>query len=221
MPVHVVPKRPVVFLPRWDVRTAMMFNEMNHRVVASPKQEHDVIVFTDGPPISPFLYGEKKVHRDPSDVERDLAENALLRSLDSNKPKIGLGRGAHLLNMFNGGSSWQSVSNHLLGSHQTTNLITGTILYVTSQHWQVMRPSSSADVLLIADVGRTYRDDKQQFSAGPGKKIDIEACYYANTNSLCFQPSPELGHKATRDLLYELAHESLILSRGCEATFAT
>jgi gamma-glutamyl-gamma-aminobutyrate hydrolase PuuD len=140
--------------------------------------------------------------------------------LSSNKPKIGIGRGAHLLNMYNGGSSWQSVDNHLLGTHRVTNLITGNVLFVTSEHWQVMRPTSSADILCVADVGKTYKDDQQEYTtAANAKAYDIEACFYSMTNSLCFQPSPDRDHTPSRELLYELAHEFLILEKGCTATF--
>lgn len=213
-------RRPIIFMPTWDVRLANLFNRRNYPCVGiGSNVKYDMVVFVDGPPVSPIFYGEAKLATMKCDLARDRYESQVFRQLKTKIPKLGIGRGAHLLNIMNGGSAWQFVSNHI-GPHKTTCLLTGNESMISSNHSQLMLPRDDADLICVADVARTFQSDSIELRRESMKDaIDVEVCYYDHTNSLCFQPDAQHGHEGTITYLETLMHECLILgdnSKTCE-----
>ena len=204
------------FMPVWDMKIASCLSKYGWKVTGLEQEPHDVLVLVDGPAIAPFLYGQRRIPTLRVDVPRDLKEWGLLRSYGRTRsttfPKIGFGRGAHMLNVHNGGSAWQSSSNHEGPTVQrVVNYIDGTLTWVTTNHSQLMRVTGEADILAVAQHESTfYVDDTGTFKANEMKvkELDIEACYYATGNSLCFQPS-DLTHEGTYNLFVSLMEDSL------------
>lgn len=158
----------------------------------------DIIVFNGGTDIGTEIYGESPVARGIPAVKskRDKYEVSVYETyMDSPKLKLGICRGAQLLNCLNGGSLWQDVSNHGR-SHQMTVLATGQKLHVTSTHHQMMRPNYQAGVILaIANEAKHKIAHGAQYPNGiqtyPDDHKDTEVVYYPNTHSLCIQGHPE------------------------------
>lgn len=203
------------FMPVWDTKIATVLTRHGHKVTGLKQEPHDVLCFVDGAPVCPFLYGQRTISGLGVDLFRDQKEWALLRGLTNTLPKVGFGRGAHLLNAFSGGFSFQDCDNHDGPTvHKVTNLVSGACLWSTTSHRQVMQPSESADILVVADNGCTYFTT----DAGVTKKkdmvvppIDVEACYYPHTNSLCFQSS-DLTHAPTASMFFELLANAEMLA---------
>lgn len=209
------PKKSSVtlFMPTWDMKLCHAMTKRGFKVTGVGSTEpYDVLCLTDGPPVSPLLYGQRRIAELKCDLLRDMSENRLLRSMGAAKPKIGFGRGAHMLNVFNGGSAWQSTSGMHLGPslHKAISWVTGTTMYVTTNHSQVMIPHDSADILAVTShPSIEYRSDKATYKLKEMKEaIDVEACYYPQTNSLCFEPT-DLTHDKTMDLFMELFDDNV------------
>lgn len=216
-----IKRRPIVLMPHWDVRLAMLLNKRNYPVVGIYSNvQPDICIFTDGPPVSPVFYGEAKLSILKCDLARDRLDSACFRQLKHNLPKVGIGRGAHFLNIMNGGSAWQLVDGHNLGPHKTTCLLTGDVRYLSSNHQQLMLPNSDADIVCVTDVAKKHMSDSIELQRENMKDaMDVEVCYYSHTNSLCFQPDAHAGHEGTITYLETLMHECLILgdrSKTCE-----
>lgn len=157
--------------------------------------EAQVIVFNGGADIGTSIYGEEPIHSSiphrPS--ERDKYE--IDRFNEFKNPsvlKVGICRGAQLLNCLNGGTLWQDVNNHGQ-SHDMVVITTGETIRVTSTHHQMMRPHSSGQILAVADVATRKVADKANF---PGIRHDddhrdTEIVWYPATSTLCIQGHPE------------------------------
>lgn len=214
-------RRPVVFMPHWDVRLAQVFTKKNYPVIGiGSSVPYDLVVFADGPAVSPVFYGEAKLPTVRCDLKRDREDNAVFRQLKTTIPKVGIGRGAHFLNVMNGGSAWQFVDNHNRGPHKTTDLLTDSELMVSSLHCDLMLPNDDADVLAVSSVANIFQCDSYQLQRDSLKDAyDTEVCYYEHTNSLCFQPDAHSGHEGTVKYLETLMHACLTLgdqSKSCE-----
>ena len=198
-------------MPVWDVKLATVLVKNGWIVTGLKTEPHDVVVLVDGPAVAPFLYGQRRIPTLKVDPERDLKELGFLRSYSMENsakfPKIGFGRGAHMLNILNGGSAWQFANNHEGPTvHQIVDLWNGKERYVTTNHQQIMRTACDAHLLAIAShESTTYIDERGPFLRKNMKQapLDPEACYYEETNSLCFQPS-DLTHGPTADFFFEL-----------------
>lgn len=216
-------RRPWILMPHWDVRMAELLNKRGYPLMTpSHRGKPDIVLFVDGPPITPLYYGERRLgFTKPCDLRRDQSDVFAYRQLSRKVPKIGIGRGAHLLNIMNGGRTWQLVTDHNLGPHKTTDLITGDVRYLSSAHDQLMLPYDGADIICVADVARKFTayDGIERMRKHIPDAMDVEACYYGHTNSLCFQPDVHAGHEGTVTYLETLMHECLILednSKTCE-----
>jgi hypothetical protein len=100
----------------------------------------------------------------------------------------------------NGGKMWQHVNGHT-GEHKAWDVLTKEELWVSSTHHQMMRPTDKAQILTLASTC-TRRDDAIESLIGPGE--DVEACWYPETDSLCFQPHPEFDNDRCRAYFFEL-----------------
>jgi len=210
-------RRPVIFMPHWDVRLAGFLTRRNYRCIGVGSTDpFDIALFVDGPPVTPIFYGEAKLGSLKCSMERDRSDVKAFRQLKASTPKLGIGRGAHLLNIMNGGSAWQHVDGHNGGPHVTTCLLTGKTVILSSLHSQLMLPNERADILTISKQAKHLFSDGIQLHRDVELKdaLDVEACYYLDTNSLCFQPDVQHGHEGTLNYLETLMHSVLVLGRN-------
>jgi gamma-glutamyl-gamma-aminobutyrate hydrolase PuuD len=160
----------------------------------------DFIFFMGGADVNSQLYGEKPHPRAQQyNDERDRIEANIYRSTYG-QFRVGICRGAQLLHVLNGGRLWQHVQGHL-GHHgvkyQSENGIVR-LYEVSSTHHQMMRPggdqkAGSYEVWAVADQTRVRELwNGVNFAMIEGHWNDLEIVRYKDTNTLCFQPHPEM-----------------------------
>ena len=160
----------------WEVT----YNELDSDV--------DLIQFTGGADVDPSYYKEQKHPATFSDPKRDARESNLYHEFNGKLPMAGICRGGQFLNVMNGGQMWQHVNNHT-GTHLAYDHLTETELPVTSTHHQMIIPTAKAVTLMTAKCSTS----KQGFDIAVvgSKEDDIEAVFYEESKSLCYQPHPE------------------------------
>lgn len=146
----------------------------------------DLVCFTGGADVDPALYGEPNVGSSINKA-RDEVEMKVFKEFDK-APKVGICRGGQFLNVMSGGKMWQDIKGHTR-YHTAINLLTGTELYVSSTHHQMMRPGNGGEELMIATEASDHKNGNPNDNAVPNH--DTEVVWYKDTNSLCFQPHPE------------------------------
>lgn len=161
---------------------------------------YDVAVFPPGENVSPFLYGEVKMKGVVPNFIRDMKENRLFRNMPQSKPKIGIGRGAHLLCVLSGGSLFQKCDGHK-SPHQVCDFMTGNVMEVTSLHDQIMILPDDGAMLCAARAASkrecpffTEHVDLATMELHDGWN-DTEVAWIDSSNSLCFQPRPDFDPK--------------------------
>lgn len=160
-------------------------------------EDADIICFNGGADIATEIYGERPALRGVPLLKsyRDADEVAMFDKYrhDTSKLKLGICRGAQLLNCLNGGTLWQDVNGH--GSnHKMTVVETGHSMYITSTHHQMMRPNYKTAVIIGVSDEATYKlAEGASFPEAfwPDDHKDAEIVYYPDTNSLCIQGHPE------------------------------
>jgi GMP synthase-like glutamine amidotransferase len=175
-----------------SVRTTFMKRGFKIATVAAlhTPDKYDGIVFTGGADISPYLYGEGLHPSTTPDYARDLKELNVLRRVPLKKPKIGICRGAQLLNAFNGGTLVQDLDNHRT-RHMAYDTWNGKDFMVSSLHHQMIVPHDDAWVMITASVSTRHSTYDKTVRHEKNENLDIEACFYPHTNSYCFQGHPE------------------------------
>lgn len=157
----------------------------------------DLIQFTGGEDVSPFLYGEQN-HRTTGDsFERDLFEAAYFAiARRMGIPMVGICRGGQFLNVMSGGKMYQHVNKHATGLNHVLldhcDLLHPQAIEVSSTHHQMMRAGPTGRVIATAELGgfKEYVEDGRVLRAPEGE-ADTEVVWYADTGCLCFQPHPE------------------------------
>jgi GMP synthase-like glutamine amidotransferase len=161
----------------------------------------DVVVFTGGSDVSPYIYGEEPHGARGCDPIRDEFEKGIFNEYPTSKVKIGICRGGQLLNVLNGGRMFQDLG-----------LITGIVPVFDTENGYI-------DVLV---------DHHQGMESNPPEALGWGACawhelrsdlywpdyaiFYPKTKSFCFQPHPEWGHKGTEDYFFELLERHEVLN---------
>jgi len=192
-------------------------NRRGHAKARSAK-DADVLLFVGGADISPTIYHQPRhLMTFANAPRRDELEINMAR-MGRNKLKVGICRGAQLLNALSGGSMIQHIGN---GAHKQRHAVrltnsSRTFTKVPSTHHQIMVPSrdtAARKVLATAwDPKKQLRTlssafDKQlpmemdkQFDNWVDKYTtpdfnpmndDAEVVWYRNTFSLCIQGHPE------------------------------
>lgn len=183
-----------------------MFVSMGWELTTNIDQA-DLVQFTGGEDVSPFLYGHPVHPTTYSDPRRDLVESGYFAWAQRlGTPMAGICRGGQFLNVMNGGAMYQDVDNHgIHGTHECFDLITDKTHLVTSTHHQMMRPGLAGNVIAAgAKATNVITYDGEKF-INIGDMPSNEVVYYPTTNSLCFQPHPEFpGADSTRDYYFEL-----------------
>ena len=181
-------------------------------------EEADALVFMGGADISPSIY-HQPVHNRTTGISpnRDRYEIAMaLMSMD--KLKVGVCRGAQLLNCMSGGSLIQHVEGHASGRHDLKLISEGGLIMrsVPSTHHQMMLPSPDMASRKILAVAYDEKNDRDWISNINQKHVpdvmvkekmpflnkyrsrdfnpftqEAEIIYYNSTNSLCIQSHPE------------------------------
>lgn len=179
-------------------------------------QEANSLWFTGGADILPSLYDQRNVasHTSPWHDQADLeAWHYFKKNRAQFTMLLGACRGGQFLNAVSGGNMWQDVDKHH-GPHEVTDIRTGKKYITNSIHHQMMRPSKEAEIIAVAgnlatrfvdDTGRYTRDQLEG-------QLDIEACWYPNTRSVCIQSHPEWDAKGTRELFKAIVYEKLPLA---------
>ncbi len=161
--------------------------------------EADFIQFTGGADVNPELYDEECHPRTGFSPIRDRADSDIFNyAFKRGMPMVGICRGAQFLNVANGGKMWQDVNNHAIGGeHIAVDVRSGEMVPVTSTHHQMMRPADNGQVLMVASEA-TYLENMEGTEVNrvtPERGTDVEAVWYPNTKSLCYQPHPEIRGK--------------------------
>lgn len=161
----------------------------------SKLNDAQVIVFNGGADIGTSIYDEKPIHGSIPwlATARDKFEIDIFSEFKSqNILKVGICRGAQLLNCLNGGTLWQDVNRHGQ-SHDMLVIETGETIRVTSTHHQMMRPHSSGVVLGVANEATRKAADGANFPEFryDDDKRDTEIVWYPATSTLCIQGHPE------------------------------
>jgi len=189
-----------VFFVKGDAAYHAMFAKAGWHM-ASTIQEADLVQFTGGADVHPGLYNEHKHKTTSYDVPRDTYEKLVYQvaQLDG-VPCAGICRGGQFLNVMNGGKMWQDVDNHRKGmqTHEATCELSGEIYAVTSTHHQMMRPHDEGVIVLTAEVSKRRTrmvSVNREMNNFTRNFSDVEAVFYPQSNSFCFQPHPEYaGH---------------------------
>lgn len=192
-----------------------MFMNMGFQI-ADRIPDADLICFTGGEDVDPRYYRAGKHQFTFSNIGRDDIEAAKFKqALNLRKPMVGICRGGQFLNVMCGGAMYQHVSNHGR-AHHITDVATGEIVYASSTHHQMMKPTE--DGLLVAFS--TNNGLREWFEGEVFKsdisETDIEVVYYKDQNCLCFQPHPEFGTAefiGLRDYFKSLLNRYLITDR--------
>lgn len=191
-----------------DKLVEKMISERGHQLQSEINEHTNAVVFTGGEDVSPFYYGEGKLPGTSCNLLRDMREVALFKSLPDDMVKIGICRGAQLLNVLCGGRMWQDVDNHC-GTHIARVEFQPDpvkrekfkaekkkdFIMVTSTHHQMMIPHSTGEVWLSARVATHKVSQNEVWQASKASPTDdftdAEAVYYWMHSTLCFQPHPE------------------------------
>lgn len=160
--------------------------------LAKDIESSDIVCWLGGADINPAIYGEKPngTHgwnegQDKSDIE------AVKKAGD--RFKVGICRGAQLLNCYpNGGSLWQHTDRHG-GHHKIVDVVSEHEYVVNSIHHQQMRPSDDGEIVAFANASTYKEAENETWHKGDTVNPDVEAVYYDKTKSLLVQWHPEVG----------------------------
>jgi gamma-glutamyl-gamma-aminobutyrate hydrolase PuuD len=187
-----------VFMMYDEPAYSQMWEDNGHEIVEDV-EDADIVQFTGGADVSPVLYEESRHPATHYDAMRDSHEcNVFEYVRDIGVPMVGICRGAQFLNVMNGGAMWQDCDNHAIGgTHLAVDTETGKMIPVTSTHHQMMRPSEDGVVLMVASEATRLEnvEDGKVVVHKAQRGEDIEAVWYPQTLSFCYQPHPEFLDK--------------------------
>lgn len=178
----------------------------------SNADEAELVCFTGGEDVSPNLYGDKRHNTTHNNPHRDFRESELFKDfLARGLPMVGICRGAQFLNVMAGGRMYQNVTRHT-APHYLTDLRTGTEVWVTSTHHQMMMPGDKGKV-----IGASYlHGDREWFDGEVARRDqsdeDNEVVLFKRKRLLCFQPHPEMyqnysEYDGMREYFFSLVNE--------------
>lgn len=169
--------------------TVYFLEKFGFKSVSDPDQA-DFLVFNGGADIATEIYNEKPIFKGIPEFtdNRDATEISYFAEFYS-LPKLGICRGAQLLNCLSGGTLWQHV-NHHQSDHKMRDLTTGEEFNVTSTHHQMMRPTEDGQIIGVASKATTKDADPDSWHGAPDW-TDVEVVWYPGTKSLCIQGHPE------------------------------
>lgn len=155
----------------------------------------DIVCWLGGADINPSIYGEKPNGTHQWNARQDDSDLAMVETA-GNRFKVGICRGAQLLNCVpNGGRLWQNVDAHQ-GQHPVTDVITGKPYWTNSIHHQALRLTDKAELVAYTSMSKLKQSETEVWRKQVGNRVekDVEAAWYADTRSLLVQWHPELGN---------------------------
>lgn len=166
----------------------------------------DLVLFTGGEDVSPYLYGEEPHVRTFFNPQRDAQEAQVYRmAKDKGIPCLGICRGAQFLNVMNKGRMVQNVTGHT--SNHDMHIPGGSTIHVTSTHHQMMDPAENAVMLGWADgISTEYSGlkDFQPCMSDDNRVMEPEVLWYEKSKDLCVQYHPETMDAGSRARNYLL-----------------
>jgi putative glutamine amidotransferase len=198
-----------------DADTVRMVKRMGFNVIdesSVDKTFPDIVFFTGGSDIHPFIYGQKRHAKTFPNPTRDLKEISLWKSLSPETPKVGICRGAQLGNVLCGGSLYQDVDCHRGSRHGIRFFdddfkLGEEMSVVNSDHHQMCVINDNAKLLAVANISTYHETDEKRFKSGDWR--DVEAFYYLHENFLGVQWHPEWEDGPSFDLFEELFYRHL------------
>lgn len=186
----------IVYVVGKDRSVGAMFESMGWRAEyliesTSGDEIPDLICFTGGSDVSPYLYGEENIssHCDPI---RDEFEKQVYSEFVGKAPMVGICRGGQFLNVMNGGKMIQHIDGHSGDREIFLHAKVPGVLKVREDHHQGIDSRGKGSVLAV-----DMYDDNE------------EIVWFSDTRCLCFQPHPEWGHEPTKELFFELIKECI------------
>lgn len=187
-----------------------MFLDHGGFTIAAKPQEADFVCWTGGDDINPLMYGEQALPCTAFSSELDLEDVHVYRDVEDTAIKIGICRGAQLLNVLNGGKLWQDVDKHNNGKiHPVRDTVTGETHNVNSLHHQAMiLPKDYGELVAYCRLSEYKLADGEEWhesmKGGDLSEVDVEVAWYKTTRSLCFQPHPEFQDRGTKEYFFNL-----------------
>lgn len=195
------------YLPWDDPQVRRMIVKEGHKVSMVEDADWDIALFTGGPDICPLLYGEKMDETTNIHITRDLREIQFYKGLHHRRMKVGICRGAQLLNVLSGGRLWQDVNGHARkDGHLVKVYDSQALIRMSSRHHQMMIPASNAMILGSASESTRKQSETKGVEERTVAQLsfsDPEIIYYEYTHSLCFQPHPEDEDDMCRKKFFE------------------
>lgn len=184
-----------------------MINNTEDWSTVSNMEMADVVLFTGGEDVNPALYGRGKHPKTIVNEKRDEEEVKLYeQAQEMGLACIGICRGAQFLAVMNGAKLVQDMDGHT-EPHMTKLFGFPKDVMVSSTHHQMMMPDANTNhmVLMRNKALTTYKE-----SCSPRGVVysctnsleDIECVFYPDTDTLCFQPHPELADDDCRKAFF-------------------
>ena len=169
-----------------DVRNLLGFQSFD----INPN-DYDLLVFTGGADVSPWLYGEENT-ASRCHPQRDQCDYVAFRRFsDCDIPMAGICRGGQFLNVVHGGKMIQDVPG-FVGLVRMRDVTNKESIEVQVGHHQGM--VCGKDGVVVAE----------------GVSLDNTVGYdirYRGSSIFCFQPHPEWGHEATEGYFFSVIDE--------------
>lgn len=154
----------------------------------------NLVCFTGGSDVSPYIYGEEPNGARGCDERRDEIEVSIYNGAQVlGIPCVGICRGGQLLNVLNGGSMIQHLGETISGDIEVFEN-RGT------------NGSDFFEVRVDHHQGMVAKDDDYISARTGGPDYEI---WYPETKSLCCQYHPEWSHKGTEARFFELMERYL------------
>lgn len=196
-------KLNILFASKENIDSYVKFFEKAYEVNVIPFKSHktirntdvDLIVFIGTSHIHPTNYKDKLGSTTTADLEKDYEEFDIHYRFNMSIPRIGIGRGAHLLTSCAGGKIIQSITGHNDTEHLVNTFQYGTYT-IKSNHDQMMYPFNlkEEDYRLL---GFTKHFQSTKYLNGIDEEFKLansflepEIVQYPRINSLCFQLDP-------------------------------
>lgn len=154
----------------------------------------DVLVFTGGEDVDPYLYDEHPHPTTYYNVRRDAKESEIFAAgQEIGAKSAGICRGAQFLTVMNGGKLVQNIHGHACAhTHPLRTLGGEQLTHITSTHHQMMYPycldDASYEVIAIGDTHGAMEGVPAGYSQPDHV---VEAVWYPTTQCLCVQGHPE------------------------------
>lgn len=171
-----------------------IFEEKGYEVAydSSSLSGIDLVVFTGGSDVSPYIYGEEPNGARGCDPVRDEFEKSMYEMAQQyGIPCVGICRGGQLLNVLNGGMMIQDLDFQYSGLE---SMGPGHYPVHVDHHQGIVAGEKATDVIgYMSTLGHNDQHDSL-----------VVSCWYPETKSLCFQPHPEWGHEPTKQYFFNL-----------------